>query len=149
MIDKLIKVLQYADELDKSDNFILSDKIFDFVKLAAVPYHPAAHDELPPSVRFRPWRQEEQDYKNYDNWFYELFFKHRLPEYATLNGALDDPSLETKLHGPDPVPGPAYIDPTSTVQSPSMSGHPEEFLWSKIKNETYGPEAWKNFLPRI
>ena len=65
-----------------------------------------------------------------------------------MGGEQDGPNIEGLLHGPDSVPGPAYIDPGNLASSPSMAGDTLSFTWEETyqKNVDEG-NAWKNRLP--
>jgi hypothetical protein len=52
------------------------------------------------------------------------------------------------MNGPDPVAGPAYVFPESTNLSPSMSGGLDNFTWDQARDVNFGPDYWKNLLPR-
>jgi hypothetical protein len=74
-------------------------------------------------------------------------------EYFDLGGEADGQSIEGQLHGPDNVPGPAYIDPGNPASSPSMAISNGEDLTDKFSwEETYEKNvdegnAWKNRIP--
>jgi hypothetical protein len=70
-----------------------------------------------------------------------------------LGGESDGQNIEGLLHGPDNVPGPAYVDPGNPASSPSMAIHSgadlcDKFSWEETyqKNVDEG-NGWKNRLP--
>ena len=69
-------------------------------------------------------------------------------KYFDLGGEADGQNIEGLLHGPDNVPGPAYIDPGNLSSSPSMAGDVDSFTFEATyqKNVDDG-NAWKNRIP--
>ena len=70
-----------------------------------------------------------------------------------MGGEADGQNIEGLLHGPDNVPGPAYVDPGNPASSPSMAISNGEDLNDKFSwEETYEKNvddgnAWKNRIP--
>ena len=62
---------------------------------------------------------------------------------------VDGMNIEALLHGPDSVPGPAYIDPGNLASSTSMAGDVDYFTYEETyqKNKDEG-NGWKNRIPR-
>lgn len=151
--NKLIWFLQSAYLSDCAGDYILSDTIDNFIKKAALPYNPAAMDELPVDSRAIPYKSQEEDYDQQEQNRMDLFYKLRIPSYHGMPGG-DSPtnhSIETKMHGPDPISGPAMIDQGNPQSSPSMKDDPdfEDFKYENVHEEdANSPEAWKNYTPR-
>jgi hypothetical protein len=72
-----------------------------------------------------------------------------LPDYRNLNTDKDEENnLEGELHGPDSVPGPAFVWPEAGATSPSMNSDLDYFTWDQSHDANFGPDYWKNLLPR-
>jgi len=143
------EVLKAIDLLERNGNFKMADKFQnEMIKLAAFPYNLTSLDELPLSARFYTWKRNEKDFQEFDRKFYEEL-KWRIPDYRNLNTDDDEKlNLEGAMHGEDPVPGPAYVDPGNLASSPSMNGSLDYFTWDEAHDSNQGPNYWKNLLPR-
>jgi hypothetical protein len=143
------EILRAIDLLEEAGFYKSADRVQNrLLKVAAWPYNVSNLDELPISARFIPWADNEEDYKQYDNVFWDEL-KQRIPDYRTLNiDKGEDKTLENLMNGPDPVAGPAYVFPESTNLSPSMSGGLDNFTWDQARDVNFGPDYWKNLLPR-
>lgn len=143
------EILKAIDLLDENGFYKLSDNILNhFIKTAAWPYNLTNIDTLPFSARFVTWRRNQDDYNQYDDVFWKEL-KQRIPDYHALPVDKDEQhNLEGELHGDDPVPGPAYVDPGNLASSPSMNGSLDYFTWDVAHDQNTGPEYWKNLLPR-
>ena len=143
------KILKTINLLDDCGLYRTAD-LFEqtLLKVSAFPYNLTSLDELPVTVRNIPWKKNVEDYEQYDNVFWEEL-KQRIPDYFGENSDSDDSgSLEDKMNGPDPVPGPAYVFPQTGLTSPSMSGGLEDYTWDQARDTNTGPEYYKNLLPR-
>lgn len=118
------------DLLDEAGYYRLADYFQNqLVRLAAWPYNLTSLDELPLSGRNYTWENNEQDFKSFDEKFWKEL-KQRIPDYRTLNtDDTDESNMESEMHGPDPVSGPARVDPTTPAASPSMNGSLDYFTW--------------------
>lgn len=142
-------IFKCIDLLEQNGLYKSADMIQNqLLRLAAWPYNLSNLDELPISARFVTWKSNKEDYDQYDDVFWTEL-KKRLPDYRNLPIDKDDEqSLEFGLHGPDPVPGPAYVFPEANNLSPSMSGGLDNFTWDQARDVNTGPDYWKNLLPR-
>ena len=142
-------VLKAIDLLEANGCYRLADQFQDhMIRVAAFPYNLTALDELPLSARFYTWDRNEADFEEFDDIFWKEL-KVRLPDYRNLNtDKTDKLNFEGKLHGDDPVPGPAYVDPGNLASSPSMNGSLDYFTWEEAHDSNTGPDYWKNLLPR-
>lgn len=142
------EILRTLELLDKGGYYKTADHLENqLIKLSAFPYNLVGLDELPLSARNSPWRDNEEDYEEYDRKFFEEF-RQRIPDYRTLKTAPDELNMEGKVHGEDTVPGPAYVDPGNLASSPSMNGSLDYFTWEQAHDANQGPEYWKNLTPR-
>jgi hypothetical protein len=100
-----------------------------------------------------PYEDIEEETKQNDFWRQKINPRKIPKEYFDLGGEADGQSIEGQLHGPDNVPGPAYIDPGNPASSPSMAISNGEDLTDKFSwEETYEKNvddgnAWKNRIP--
>lgn len=118
------------------------------IRTAAWPYEMTAIDELPISARQVPWEKNKEDYDQYDDVFWQEL-KQRIPDYKALPVDKDEETnLESAMHGPDGVPGPAFVWPEGNNTSPSMTGSLNDFTWDQARDVNEGTEYWKNLLPR-
>ncbi len=142
-------ILKTIDLLDEAGQYRWADILSThLVKTAAFPYNLSALDELPLDARYTTWRENENDYEEYDDKFWKEL-KIRIPDYRTPNTDSDEQlNMEGEMHGPDPVPGPAYVDPTNLATSPSMNGDLDYFTWEEAREVNHGTDYWKNLLPR-
>ena len=142
-------VLKAIDLLEANGYYRLADQFQNhMIRVAAFPYNLTALDELPLSARFYTWDRNEADFEEFDDIFWKEL-KVRLPDYRTLNTDKSDKlNFEGALHGGDPVPGPAYVDPGNLASSPSMNGSLDYFTWEEVHDSNTGPDYWKNLLPR-
>lgn len=142
-------VLKAIDLLEQNHLYKMADLFHaQLIKTAAWPYNLSAIDELPLSARFYTWERNEQDFEEFDKKFFKELY-YRLPDYRNLKTDSDEKlNLEGSLHGADPTPGPAYVDPTYPVNSPSMNGGLDYFTWDQAHDINNGPEYWKNLKPR-
>ncbi len=142
-------ILKAIDLLEQNGCYRLADLFQDqLVKTAAWPYNLSAIDELPLSARFYTWQRNEQDFNEFDRKFYKELY-YRLPDYRNLKTDSDEKlNMEGEMHGEDPTPGPAYVDPVYMVNSPSMNGSLDYFTWDQAHDINQGPEYWKNLKPR-
>lgn len=142
-------ILKAIDLLEQNGFYHLADNFQNaMIKVAAFPYNLSATDELPYSARNVTWERNKEDYDQYDDVFWEEL-KKRLPDYRNLNVDKDEKdNMEGKMHGPDNVPGPAYVYPESTNISPSMNGNLNDFTWDQARDVNQGTDYYKNLLPR-
>ena len=142
-------ILKTIDLLEQNGYYRTADAFQDqFMKLAAFPYNLTSIDELPMSARQYTWERNKADFEESDTKFWKEL-KQRIPDYRSLNTDPDEEfNMEGALHGPDSVPGPAYVEQTSPGVSPSMNGGLEDFTWDKSHDANQGPEYWKNLQPR-
>jgi hypothetical protein len=142
-------VLKAIDLLEENGYYKMADHFQNqLIKISAWPYNLTSLDELPMSARNTQWQSNKEDYEQYNDLFWKEL-KQRLPDYRQLNTDKDDDQgLEKNMHGPDAVPGPAYVDPTSPASSPSMNGSLDYFTWDQAHDANQGPEYWKNLTPR-
>ena len=140
------EVLKAIDLLDQQGYYKLADKFErEMLRFAAMPYD---LNNEPFKSHFVLWDKEKEEYQQYDDVFWKEL-KQRLPEYRNLHTDKDEESnLEGELHGPDAVPGPAYVYPSGGAESPSMSGGLDYYEWDVARDENQGPESWKNLVPR-
>lgn len=142
-------ILKAIDLLEKNGQYRMADKFQnEMIRLAAWPYNLVALDELPLSARFYTWQRNEKDFQEFDRKFYQEL-KWRIPDYRNLKTDKDEAlNLEGEMHGPDAVPGPAYVDPGNLASSPSMNGSLEYFTWEEARDLNKGPNEWINLIPR-
>ena len=91
---------------------------------------------------------KKDEFKEGDEWR-QTKKPNKIPkEYYDLGGEADGQNIEGLLHGPDNVPGPAYIDPGNLASSPSMAGDVDSFTFEATyqKNVDDG-NGWKNRIP--
>ena len=145
-IQTLIKL---CSRLDKTGHYSKSDLLFE--KIAQ--YYPQQSVTQSPNVSLVPFEEIEEETKQNDFWRQKINPRKLPKEYFDLGGEADGQSIEGQLHGPDSVPGPAYIDPGNPQSSPSMAIHSGEELNDKFSwEETYEKNvdegnAWKNRIP--
>lgn len=143
-LDTLKKIIKIASKLDTQGNYKLSDKLY--VKVAQ--YYPEQSLTKVPTVQYVEYDEIEDEFleneKNYRKKKPNLIPK----QYFDLGGEKDGANIEGLLHGPDSVPGPAYIDPGNLASSPSMAGDVDHFTWELTyqKNVDEG-HSWKNRIP--
>lgn len=142
-------VLKTIELLEANGYYRLADKCqVSLIKVASYPYNLAAQDELPLSARFYTWKRNKNDFDEFDRKFYKEFY-YRLPDYRNLKTDSDEEfNMEGCMHGSDPTPGPAYVEPTYMSQSPSMNGGLDYFTWYEVHDINSGPDYWKNLKPR-
>jgi hypothetical protein len=146
IIQTLIKV---CSKLDKTGHYSKADILFE--KIAQ--YYPQQSVTQSPNVSLVPYDEIEEETKQNDFWRQKINPRKIPKEYFDLGGEADGQSIEGQLHGPDNVPGPAYIDPGNPASSPSMAVHSGEDLCDKFSwEETYEKNvdegnAWKNRIP--
>lgn len=142
-------VLKTIDLLEEAGQYRLADFFQNqLIKVAAWPYNLTSLDELPLSARYYTWQRNENEFSEFDDKFWKEL-KVRLPDYRNLKTDNDEKlNLEGEMHGEDPTPGPAYVDPGNLVSSPSMNGSLDYFTWYEAHDINQGPEYWKNLLPR-
>jgi hypothetical protein len=101
-----------------------------------------------PHVHFFEYEEIEDEYKENDFFRQKIKPNRFVRDYFDLGGESDGQNIEGLLHGPDNVPGPAYIDPGNLASSPSMAGDTLSFTWEETyqKNVDEG-NAWKNRIP--
>jgi hypothetical protein len=143
------EIIKAINLLDQNGFYKLSDQLDkQLTKYAAFPYNLSNLDELPISARFVTWRRNQEDYSQYDDVFWKEL-KVRIPDYHPLKTDKDEEkNMEGAIHGDDPVPGPAYVDPGNLASSPSMNGNLDYFTWETAHEQNTGPDYWKNLLPR-
>ena len=145
-IQTLIKL---CSRLDKTGHYSKADLLFE--KIAQ--YYPQQSVTQSPNVSLVPFEEIEEETKQNDFWRQKINPRKLPKEYFDLGGEADGQSIEGQLHGPDSVPGPAYIDPGNPQSSPSMAIHSGEDLCDKFSwEETYEKNvdegnAWKNRIP--
>ena len=145
-IQTLIKL---CSRLDKTGHYSKADLLFG--KIAQ--YYPQQSVTQSPNVSLVPYEDIEEETKQNDFWRQKINPRKIPKEYFDLGGEADGQSIEGQLHGPDNVPGPAYIDPGNPASSPSMAVHSGEDLCDKFSwEETYEKNvdegnAWKNRIP--
>lgn len=146
LIQTLIKL---CSRLDKTGHYSKSDLLFE--KIAQ--YYPQQSVTQSPNVSLVPFEEIEEETKQNDFWRQKINPRKLPKEYFDLGGEADGQNIEGQLHGPDSVPGPAYIDPGNPQSSPSMAIHSGEDLCDKFSwEETYEKNvdegnAWKNRIP--
>lgn len=123
-------VIKAIDLLDENGFYKLADQFEShLIKLAAWPYNLTSLDQLPLSARYYTWKNNDRDFKEFDEKFWKEL-KQRIPDYRSLNtDQSDEGTLESAMHGPDPVSGPARVEPTQMASSPSMNGSLDYFEW--------------------
>lgn len=145
-IQTLIKL---CSRLDKTGHYSESDLLFE--KIAQ--YYPQQSVTQSPNVSLVPFEEIEEETKQNDFWRQKINPRKLPKEYFDLGGEADGQNIEGQLHGPDSVPGPAYIDPGNPQSSPSMAVHSGEDLNDRFSwEETYDKNvdegnAWKNRIP--
>ena len=136
--------IKIAKALDKQGSFKASDLLFE--KLAQ--YYVEQSVTKNPEVYLVEFDEMEDEFKEGDKWR-QTKKPNKIPkEYFDLGGEADGQNIEGLLHGPDNVPGPAYIDPGNLSSSPSMAGDVDSFTFEATyqKNVDDG-NAWKNRIP--
>ena len=136
--------IKIAKALDKQGSFKASDLLFE--KLAQ--YYVEQSVTKNPQVYLVEFDEMEDEFKEGDEWR-QTKKPNKIPkEYFDLGGDADGQNIEGLLHGPDNVPGPAYIDPGNLSSSPSMAGDVDSFTFEATyqKNVDDG-NAWKNRIP--
>jgi hypothetical protein len=136
--------IKIAKTLDKQGSFKASDLLFE--KLAQ--YYVEQSVTKNPEVYLVEFDEMEDEFKEGDKWR-QTKKPNKIPkEYFDLGGEADGQNIEGLLHGPDNVPGPAYIDPGNLSSSPSMAGDVDSFTFEATyqKNVDDG-NAWKNRIP--
>jgi hypothetical protein len=136
--------IKIAKALDKQGSFKASDLLFE--KLAQ--YYVEQSVTKNPQVYLVEFDEMEDEFKEGDEWR-QTKKPNKIPkEYFDLGGEADGQNIEGLLHGPDNVPGPAYIDPGNLSSSPSMAGDVDSFTFEATyqKNVDDG-NAWKNRIP--
>jgi len=136
--------IKIAKALDKQGSFKTSDLLFE--KLAQ--YYVEQSVTKNPQVYLVEFDEMEDEFKEGDKWR-QTKKPNKIPkEYFDLGGEADGQNIEGLLHGPDNVPGPAYVDPGNLASSPSMAGDVDSFTFEATyqKNVDDG-NAWKNRIP--
>ena len=142
-------LMKLCSRLDKIGHYSKADLLFE--KIAQ--YYPQQSVTQSPNVSLVPYDEIEEETKQNDFWRQKINPRKLPKEYFDLGGEADGQSIEGQLHGPDSVPGPAYIDPGNPQSSPSMAIHSGEDLCDKFSwEETYEKNvdegnAWKNRIP--
>jgi hypothetical protein len=142
-------IIKLCSRLGKTGHYSKSDLLFG--KIAQ--YYPQQSVTQSPNVSLVPYEEIEEETKQNDFWRQKINPRKIPKEYFDLGGEADGQSIEGQLHGPDNVPGPAYIDPGNPASSPSMAVHSGEDLCDKFSwEETYEKNvdegnAWKNRIP--
>ena len=142
-------IIKVCSKLDKTGHYTKADSLFE--KIAQ--YYPQQSVTQSPDVSLVPYEDIEEETKQNDYWRQKINPRKIPKEYFDLGGEADGQSIEGQLHGPDNVPGPAYIDPGNPASSPSMAIHSGEDLCDKFSwEETYEKNvdegnAWKNRIP--
>ena len=142
-------IIKICSRLDKSGEYLKSDKLFE--KIAQ--YYPQQSITQSPNVSLVPYEEIEEETKQNDYWRQKINPRKVPKEYMDLGGEADGANIEGQLHGPDNVPGPAYVDPGNPASSPSMAIHSGEDLCDKFSwEETYQKNvdegnSWKNRIP--
>jgi hypothetical protein len=144
MNKQILLLLDLCEKLDSSGKFAQSDKLFN--KFAQ--YYPQQSVTKVPHVHFVEYEEIEDEYKENDFFRQKIKPNRFVRDYFDLGGESDGQNIEGLLHGPDNVPGPAYIDPGNLASSPSMAGDTLSFTWEETyqKNVDEGT-AWKNRIP--
>lgn len=141
-----MNIIKLLNILDEKGLYKKADKLDNIIRTAAWPYNLTSLDELPLSARFYSFKNNENDFKEFDRKFFKEL-QMRIPDYFKLRTSPEEENnIEGLMHGPDSVPGPAYIDPENPASSPSMNGSLDYFEWDEARYE--GTEYWKNLLPR-
>jgi hypothetical protein len=142
-------IIRICSKLDKKGHYSKADNLFE--KIAQ--YYPQQSVTQSPNVSLVPFEEIEEETKQNDFWRQKINPRKLPKEYFDLGGEADGQNIEGQLHGPDNVPGPAYIDPGNPQSSPSMAIHSGEDLCDKFSwEETYEKNvdegnAWKNRIP--
>jgi hypothetical protein len=142
-------ILKACSTLDRNGKFATSDKLFN----RFAQYYPQQSVTKVPHVHYVEYDEIEDEYKENDFWRQRINPRKIPKEYRDLGGEADGQNIEGLLHGPDNVPGPAYVDPGNPASSPSMAIHSGEDLHDKFSwEETYQKNVdegngWKNRLP--
>ncbi|MFN9955372.1 MAG: hypothetical protein ACK55I_19930, partial [bacterium] len=94
-----------------------------------------------------PFKSLEDEFKENDD-LRQKQPRYRAPDYRNLVGD-EDENIEGLLHGPDSVPGPAYVDPGSIASNPGMAmGDLSDFTWEHSYEATNdSTNRWKNLIP--
>jgi hypothetical protein len=142
-------IIKICSKLDKKGYYSKADNLFEKV----AQYYPQQSITQSPNVSLVPYEDIEEETKQNDFWRQKINPRKIPKEYFDLGGEADGQSIEGQLHGPDNVPGPAYIDPGNPASSPSMAISNGEDLTDKFSwEETYEKNvddgnAWKNRIP--
>jgi len=142
-------LIKLCSRLDKTGHYSKADLLFERI----AQYYPQQSVTQSPNVSLVPYEEIEEETKQNDFWRQKINPRKIPKEYFDLGGEADGQSIEGQLHGPDNVPGPAYIDPGNPASSPSMAIHSGEDLCDKFSwEETYEKNvdegnAWKNRIP--
>jgi hypothetical protein len=142
-------ILKVCSTLDRNGKFATSDRLFN----RFAQYYPQQSVTKVPHVNYVEYDEIEDEYKENDFWRQRINPRKIPKEYRDLGGEADGQNIEGLLHGPDNVPGPAYVDPGNPASSPSMAIHSGEDLCDKFSwEETYQKNVdegngWKNRLP--
>jgi hypothetical protein len=142
-------LIKLCSRLDKTGYYSKADLLFERI----AQYYPQQSVTQSPNVSLVPYEEIEEETKQNDFWRQKINPRKIPKEYFDLGGEADGQSIEGQLHGPDNVPGPAYIDPGNPASSPSMAVHSGEDLCDKFSwEETYEKNvdegnAWKNRIP--
>jgi hypothetical protein len=147
MPSKFEILLILADKLDDLGFYKSSDNLF--VKIAQ--YYPQQSLTKVPVVHYVEFDELEDEFKDNQINYYKKKPNWVVKEYLDLTSEDDveeGMNLEALLHGPDSVPGPAYVDPGNLASSPSMAGDVDFFTWEETyeKNKEEG-HGWKNRIP--
>jgi hypothetical protein len=143
------KIIKICSTLDRRGEYLISDNLLKKV----AQYYPQQSVTQSPNVSLVPYDELEEEYKQNDYWRQKINPRKVPKEYRDLGGEADGANIEGQLHGPDNVPGPAYVDPGNPVSSPSMAVHSGEDLDDKFSwDETYQKNVdegniWKNRIP--
>lgn len=142
-------ILKVIDLLDEHKMYKIADHMDRvLIKMSAFPYNLSNLDELPFSARSTTWQRNKEDYEQFDDVFWNEL-KARLPDYKSVNTDPDEQlNMEGLTHGPDAVPGPAWVYPEGNGVSPSITGDLDNFSWENSHDANSGPEYWKNLQPK-
>ena len=127
-------IIKICSTLDRKGEYIKSDNLFE--KIAQ--YYPQQSVTQSPNVSLVPYEEIEEETKQNDYWRQKINPRKIPKEYRDLGGEADGQNIEGQLHGPDNVPGPAYVDPGNPASSPSMAIQSGDDLCDKFSwEETY------------
>jgi len=143
----IIKIIDLAHKLDDLGLYKSSDNLF--IKISQ--YYPQQSITKVPMVNYVEFDDLEDEFKDNQVNYYKKKPNLVVKQYFDLTDEDDveeGMNIEALLHGPDSVPGPAYIDPGNLASSPSMAGDVDGFTYEETyqKNKDEG-NGWKNRIP--